>query len=45
MVFIVESYTATCEPHLKDIFLIPKEHVKRIWDIDPGIIGIFFSNS
>lgn len=43
MVIVTTKYENIKKPHSSDNFFIRKEHIKRIWDKDPGLIGILFT--
>jgi hypothetical protein len=37
-----KEYNSIKESEMSDNFIIRIEYLKRVWDIDPGIIGISF---
>ena len=45
MIILVSNYTLTKNPHMTSNFFIDVKNVKKIWDIDVGIIGMIFSNN
>ena len=44
MIVVSHNYSGIKCPEMADYFLIRPEHVKQIWDRDPGKIGISFSD-
>lgn len=42
MIIITYDYKRVKPSGLSDNYLINRKDVKRVWDIDPGVIGISF---
>jgi len=45
MLIITSDYKLIKEPNMSENFLIRPDNIKKIWDVDPGKIGISFVRS